>query len=353
MDRKLTFLIPFVLLLSGCFGKLPVELSRTPTPTPLPPGSFAFEPERVASETRAVEVKIFTFSPKGVPVDHYSILLTEPPVVQDIVRMLLASASGGCQTSRPTPKPEVSYGVDLILYNRPDIIPSSPDSASAMLASIDFEPEGNYMGIYRLRGKAGEFAYEFCPVEPSLKELLQRELSRRGIALPVYFPSLTPTVQASPAFTPSPHPPMFPPPLPTREGTNLYFSAGCPNPEGVEAAVSLTKSEALEVINKFIAGDREQKLQVTDPSLWPLLPSTSEPSALKEKNLSEPRPAGESPYADLLANACGRGILDTSWWVEVCPGSPPPDNFEQCPHGLRMHYFFIRRRGRWLIWGNG
>ncbi|HXF69557.1 MAG TPA: hypothetical protein VNK89_07100 [Thermoflexus sp.] len=148
--------------------------------------------------------------------------------------------------------------------------------------------------------------------------------------------------------------PVAPAPLPTKEGTILYFSAGCPNPEGVEVPAMLTRKEALEVLNPFATGDREQRFRLTDPSLWPLLSSASEKMGpFMEGNLSEPRRARESPYADLLANACGAKVLEASWWVEVCPGSPPPDRFEQCPPGMRMHLFFIRRGGRWLLWGMG
>lgn len=147
--------------------------------------------------------------------------------------------------------------------------------------------------------------------------------------------------------------PAYPSPLPTREGTNLYVSAGCPNPEGAEAAASLTREEALEVLGKFYSGDPSQRRQVTDPAFWPVVPSEVEPLTLVEGNLSEPRPARESPYADLLAGACGERTLDYLWWVEVCPGSPPPDDFQQCPPALRLHYFLIRRGERWLIWGSG
>lgn len=167
-----------------------------------------------------------------------------------------------------------------------------------------------------------------------------------------YYP--TATIQASPVFIPSPSPPLpvFPSPLPTRAGTNLYFSAGCPNPEGVDSTAVLSRGEALEVIRVFYTGDLDQRRQVADPAFWPLL-SEVEPLTLEEENLSEPRYARESPFADLLANACSEGILDYSWWIEVCPGSPPPDKFEECPPALRLHFFFIRRGGQWLIWGSG
>lgn len=186
-------------------------------------------------------------------------------------------------------------------------------------------------------------------------------------------PSPAPTVQVSlvavspspPLSYPSPPPyeaggitglqptgsPVVPAPLPTKEGTLLYLSAGCPNPEGVEVTAVLSRKEALEVLNQLITGNREQQLQVTDPALWPLLPpEKGEP--FWEGNLSEPHPARESPYADLLTNACGVNALEALWWVEVCPGSPP-SQFDQCPPGIRGHFFFIHRGGRWLLWGMG
>jgi len=171
---------------------------------------------------------------------------------------------------------------------------------------------------------------------------------------PPFTPSPSPP-PSPPQFTPSPSLPPYPPPLPTAAGTILHFSAGCPNPEGLKVVKEFRKTEALEVLNEFFSGNLEKVFQVTDPSVWPLLSSSyeREPSALVEGNLAEPRPARESPYAELLANACGDKTLDYSWWVEVCPGSPPPPEFAVCPPGVRLHYFFINREGRWLIWGFG
>jgi hypothetical protein len=173
-------------------------------------------------------------------------------------------------------------------------------------------------------------------------------------------PLFTPSPSPSPFPSPSPLPPFppYPSPLPTAPGTLLGYSAGCPNPEGLKFVREFSKKEALEVLREFSSEDLEKRLQVTDPSVWPLLfpigkPSEGGPLVLAEGNLAEPKPARESPYADLLANACGKKILDYSWWVEVCPGSPPPPEFELCPPGIRLHFFFINREGRWLIWGFG
>lgn len=166
-------------------------------------------------------------------------------------------------------------------------------------------------------------------------------------------PVVSPVLRETPAGLALSPPTPEPAPLPTKEGTNLHFSAGCPSPQGAEVIQALTREEALDVIRRFYSGSPEQRREMTDPAFWPVLPSEVDPLALVEKNLSEPRSARESPYAELLAQACGEDVLDYLWWVEVCPGSPPPDRPEQCPPALRLHYFLIRRGEQWLIWGSG
>ncbi len=180
MTRWLFLGITLIFLGGGCLRSPSPASILPPTPTPIPAGNFTFDSNRIASETRAIEVKIFGFTPKGVPVEQSSVLLTDPAVVQEMVRILLTAASGDCTTTRPTLEPQPPYGVDLILYNRSDIIPSQAASASAMLASVDYYAP-NYIGLWRPGDEIGEPIYEFCPVASLLKELLQRELTSRGI----------------------------------------------------------------------------------------------------------------------------------------------------------------------------
>lgn len=180
MTRWLFLGMTLIFFASECLGNPSPAPILPPTPTPIPAGNFTFDSNRIASETRAIEVKLFSFTPKGIPVERSSVLLTDPAVIQEIVRILLTAASGDCTTARPTLEPQPLYGVDLILYDRSDIIPSRAESASAMVASVDYYAP-NYIGISRPGDQTDRLIYEFCPVESLLQEILQRELASRGI----------------------------------------------------------------------------------------------------------------------------------------------------------------------------
>ncbi len=162
-------------------------------------------------------------------------------------------------------------------------------------------------------------------------------------------PATTPPPTATMPPTPAPSPTatlppdLYPPPLPLK--VLWPATQGCPNPAGLEAAI-LTVEEALEALHSLRSGDPDQMRRAADPALWPLLSSFPERPGPSREEIQAVRPARESPYADLIANGCGRDTLEKSWAIEVCPGPCAPNTSES----LIGHLFLIRRAGHWLVW---
>lgn len=141
---------------------------------------------------------------------------------------------------------------------------------------------------------------------------------------------------------------VYPPALPVSSKVTWSVSQGCPNPAGLQKASTLSVDVALDVLNQLLSGDLDKMRQVTDQAYWPLLTAgegRTEP--LPRDWISVPQPARDSPYADLIANACGQDILDKSWWVKSCAGPCKDVRSES----LIGHFFFIQRAGHWLVWG--
>lgn len=152
-------------------------------------------------------------------------------------------------------------------------------------------------------------------------------------------------------------PEIYPSPLPLRPGVIVPGVQGCPNPQGLETT-PLSKEEALAVLRAATSGDPETVRQAYDPSHWaqidwarlatPATPALPAEARIPPERVTDPRPAGESPYGELIANMCGREVLARSWWVVVCAG-PCAEALQAAP-ALNAHFFLIRRQGRWLIW---
>ena len=184
--RLIFLLLSTTLLIANC-SRQPMAEPSPPTPTPLLAGDFFFEPSRDSVETRAIEVVIINLVKQRAPVVEHSIVITEPAVLREIISTLLAATSATCTRDLPTPQRERDYGVDLNLYSQVEILPLNAASSQWMIASIDYYPDENIIGIYRrIYGPEGRSGYitEFCPVGTVLREMLEREMALRGLAPP-------------------------------------------------------------------------------------------------------------------------------------------------------------------------
>jgi hypothetical protein len=93
----------------------------------------------------------------------------------------------------------------------------------------------------------------------------------------------------------------------------------------------------------------EERLQVSDQAFWPLAElMTTQDRALAEDEI-ETRPAPESPYAELLTNACSAEVVGQSWWVKLCPGPCADPTVAQLA-SLTGNAYLIERNGRLLVW---
>jgi len=140
---------------------------------------------------------------------------------------------------------------------------------------------------------------------------------------------------------------VYPPALPVSSKVTWIQGQGCPNPAGLQRASTLPVDVALDVLNRLLSGDLDKMRAVTDQAYWPLLTAgegRTEP--LPQDWISTPQPARDSPYADLIANACGQDTLDKSWWVKYCAGPCKDVRSES----LIGHFYFIQRAGHWLVW---
>ncbi|GAB4335327.1 MAG: hypothetical protein Kow0010_22740 [Dehalococcoidia bacterium] len=121
---------------------------------------------------------------------------------------------------------------------------------------------------------------------------------------------------------------------------------GCPSAVGLQVAV-MSKGEAVDWLRDFSAAAGATRREMADRAYWPLLPqhAADRAQAVEEDRIAV-APATSSPYAELLANACGEEIVDASHWIMTCPARCEPGASDS----LAGHYFLVQRQGRWLLW---
>ena len=140
---------------------------------------------------------------------------------------------------------------------------------------------------------------------------------------------------------------IYPSPVPVNEGIGISpLSTACPNPEGLESAAQLDIDTALDLLYT-LSGDVSAQRRVTDPAYWPLLDG-GDGSGRLARDQVQIDVAEASPYADLLANACGEQMVAATRWVEVCPATCAQS--ERTSPALISHFYLIRREGHWLVW---
>ncbi len=180
MQRSLRLIFLLVTIFVASCYREPMAETPPPTPTPLPGGSIFFEPNRISTETKAIEVQILSYTKRGIPVVEHSIVITEPTTVREITATILAAASGTCTLVPPTPQQRSCYVIGLYLYSYSEVLPLSATSGQWMLAEVGYFPEVNYISINR-PGLQEERVIQYCPVSKSLREILERELALRGV----------------------------------------------------------------------------------------------------------------------------------------------------------------------------
>ncbi|HEV8633628.1 MAG TPA: hypothetical protein VG370_05215 [Chloroflexota bacterium] len=96
------------------------------------------------------------------------------------------------------------------------------------------------------------------------------------------------------------------------------------------------------------SADLDRSRRASDPAFWSV--SRGWPTTWPRERLGTPQPVtNASPYADLLANACGKEIMERSWWVTLCPG-PCQDPAVARAAALTGYLFLVKRNGHWLVW---
>jgi hypothetical protein len=126
------------------------------------------------------------------------------------------------------------------------------------------------------------------------------------------------------------------------------MQSGCPSLDGVQAPGTPapdTFRSTVDSLGQNLAAD----LHAADRAFWPDLVSEPVPgSRPSPKQALSGAAARTAPYADLIANSCGQQTLSRSWWIQTCPASVATGCARQ--PGLVQHFFFINRRGHWLLW---
>jgi hypothetical protein len=88
---------------------------------------------------------------------------------------------------------------------------------------------------------------------------------------------------------------------------------------------------------------------VSDQAFWPLLSPADRRDEPLPREWIKVHAASDSPYSELLANACGEETVELSRWVKVCPGPCEDPNVARLA-SLTGHAYLIERNGQWLVW---
>ncbi|MBC7227321.1 MAG: hypothetical protein H5T61_08815 [Thermoflexales bacterium] len=145
--------------------------SLPPTPTPIPAGSIFFDPLRVSTETKAIEVRVVNCSGR-VPAVESAIVITEPATLQAITTTLLSAVSTTPSTDPPAVQQGSGYLVSLYLYSRDDVLPQSGTSGPWLLADVTYNYDVGVIAIH-LPDAQDEVKVEFYPIAPVLRDILE------------------------------------------------------------------------------------------------------------------------------------------------------------------------------------
>lgn len=108
-------------------------------------------------------------------------------------------------------------------------------------------------------------------------------------------------------------------------------------------------------MNRFSSGGRAE-LEFSDRAYWPMIErdipgrgvGTGAPRYGAVDVVSAP--ASKSPLAELLANNCGKEIVERSWWVGLCPMDTPRSCDPSDAPSLTGNVVLLQRDGVWRVW---
>ena len=124
------------------------------------------------------------------------------------------------------------------------------------------------------------------------------------------------------------------------------LASGCPSLDGLEAPGSDASTATLAVLSQFGLDERTD-LHLSDQAYWPVVRETwagQAPGSLRPVapgGETQSGPASQSDRAALLTTNCGSPVVGLSWWI--ARGDPKAA-------ALETQFFFIQRRGTWLLW---
>lgn len=174
---------------------------------------------------------------------------------------------------------------------------------------------------------------------------------------PTVLPSATPS-PPQPAVIASPPSPwyvptafvesIYPSPVPLSLDGAWPATAACPNEEGLEdPGYGPVVETVIDMVAQLNSGYLLAMRAITDPAYWPLLEPFTTPGPSPEMSwVLSILPASESTYAGLIRSQCGETILNVTRLAVICPGPCANGGSES----LNTVYFFVVRRGHWLIW---
>lgn len=152
---------------------------------------------------------------------------------------------------------------------------------------------------------------------------------------------------------------VFPPAIPAKND-GFSLAAGCPNQSGLEYPGNADAANLIRVVSDQMMavarGDKDAARRTADQAFWPILDAmmkdqerpSDDAKPLDQSRVARLGPAIESPHAQLIENNCGEDTLRASWWIQTRPDGTDAASVSQSLNG---NFYFIRRKGHWLIWG--
>lgn len=152
-------------------------------------------------------------------------------------------------------------------------------------------------------------------------------------------------------FYPPPHKPTGPGSVPFVAGATFM----CPSLGGVLKPSARPQAEILATFNELeTAATTHAALLRADRAAWPVVrsdrSSTSAPGREYAPSTVDLTPAIGSPHAGPFVSLCGRALITDSWALGTCGAAMPIGRCTIEHPALEETYFFLDRRGRWLLW---
>ncbi len=152
-------------------------------------------------------------------------------------------------------------------------------------------------------------------------------------------------------FYPPPHKPIGPGSVPFVAGATFL----CPSLGGVVRPSARPQAEILATFNELeTATSTHAALLFADRAAWPVVRSERSSSSAPRREYApstvDLTPAISSPHAGPFVSLCGRALITDSWALGTCGSAMPIGRCILKHPALEETYFFLDRRGRWLLW---